>query len=237
MATKVINPVLTEDEKLLLSTLGNIMERLLHDPTKHNTSPEDKSVSIENNNKLSDIIENSNPEDDPGNGSSIQESSDNKIVLGKNGRRIIYNNELIQKLLDDGLTLKQITEKYNLNYQTFSMYVRNNGFNYNRRSRNKKNNAVSDSSSDTSSEVKTAVSDSTISNLSNPPNSTNHGNFVPKPISITPKKIDKNSQMYKGYIKCPVCKKMFYPASQHIYHDKRNNKVCSYSCARKSGGM
>lgn len=34
---------------------------------------------------------------------------------------------------------------------------------------------------------------------------------------------------------CPVCNKKFHPASSHIYKNKKDKKVCSYTCARKSG--
>lgn len=36
---------------------------------------------------------------------------------------------------------------------------------------------------------------------------------------------------------CPVCGKIFTPAPQHIYKNPKGVKVCSYTCARRSGGM
>lgn len=39
---------------------------------------------------------------------------------------------------------------------------------------------------------------------------------------------------YLRQVRCPVCKKMFYPAPLHVYHDSRGRAVCTWGCMVKS---
>ena len=41
----------------------------------------------------------------------------------------------------------------------------------------------------------------------------------------------KGSFDYLRAVQCPVCKKMFYPAPFHGYHDRRGRLVCTYPCS------
>ena len=62
-----------------------------------------------------------------------------------------------------------------------------------------------------------------------------HSSFYPKKRSQKPA---AKQIIYKDHSqKCPVCGKIFVPAPQHIYKNKKGIKVCSYTCARKCGGM
>lgn len=220
MATKVTNSSLTASEISFLESLGDIMESVLHSADKSNSS-----------NHLTKTDSKDNDPEEVSDSSQDHSLSEDKLILGKDGRRILYNDKLIQELLTNGLTIKDLSTKYNVNYYSLAMYIKNHNFTYHRRSR-KSNTTTKEDAVMPIVPDKPKTNNFSFSTPNKPitkPSNTGRYSCIPDDWRTDP--------AYKLYVECSICGKVFLPSSQHMYKDKKNNKVCSYSCARKAGTL
>lgn len=139
------------------------------------------------------------------------EDKSNDLVLGKNGRSYIFNRKAIKKLLDDGVSRKEIANQAGVNIMTMSRFINSMNLSGNQSSDNQSNDNI-----DIKSQKQLVDSEDTKKSIK--------GDII-------------SDSLKKGTKICPVCGKEFYPALQHVYKNSKGKKVCSYSCARKSGGM
>lgn len=148
----------------------------------------------------------------------IQES--HGIILGKKGKSYVFDEARVRKLIEeDELTVSYVAELAGINVITMRKYVQSLGISTSR----KKKTAVR------IEESSTAPAASSIPKK--------QWNWQPKEKSLNEIRDSLPKHLRAGEVVCPVCKKKFYPAPQHIYKNKKGAKVCSYTCARKSGGM
>lgn len=149
---------------------------------------------------------------------SVSDSATDQIVLGKRGKKYIFNHARIEDLyLNQNMNQTQLAGLAGVNILTMKKYLSESGL---------------------LDKKKTGVSDPEPS----PPPAATEERLSPK-WSWTPK--ERSLQEIRDSIpacyrkdnsrKCPVCGKVFSPAPQHIYKNKKGQKVCSYTCARKSG--
>jgi hypothetical protein len=142
------------------------------------------------------------------------------IIMGKQGRSYIFNKDKVEELfIGKGINQAKLAEMANVSVITMSKYLKESGL------LDKKKTGVRDPESSPT-----------------PPAAekkpTPKWNWTPKEKSLQELR-DSIPDIYKksNQHKCPVCGKLFSPAPQHIYKNPKGVKVCSYTCARKSGGM
>ena len=148
----------------------------------------------------------------------LADPATNQIVLGKCGKKYIFNHSRIEELyLNQNMSQAQLAELAGVNVITMRKYLSESGL----------------------AEKKTGVRSSEPK--STPPaakkkQSTLKWSWTPKEKSLQELR-DSIPDIYRKDTsrECPVCGKIFTPAPQHIYKNKKGQKVCSYTCARKSG--
>ena len=215
--------------------------------------PSDVEESVEDrNNELIEFEDTSYTEEvEDTNSSDSTESNDSNsnpviqidrssIIKSKNGRRYVLNLIELKTLVSEGISVAKIAKDTGLAYNTVKCSVDLIG--------DKTDNELIDimttqmNTKETRNRhipiPKQVTTKRSITNPSDDKMRHLKGNTY---MTETPTLRDSEKRALSSLVRdsrnCPICGKLFTPAPKHIYKDKYNQFVCSYSCARKAGTM
>lgn len=183
----------------------------------------------------SDDTESNNPS--PTSEIQIDRSS---IIKCKNGRRYVLNLIELKTLISEGISVAKIAKDTGLAYNTVKSSVDLIG--------DKTDNELIDimttqmnTKETRNRHISVPKHVTTKRSIINPSDDKMRHLKGTTYMTETPVLRDSEKRALSSLVRdsrnCPICGKLFTPAPKHIYKDKSNQFVCSYSCARKAGTM
>lgn len=226
----------SNEDSVINSSIKPDVEESVEDKNNELTEFEDTSYAEE--------VENINPSDsnesNDANPTPVIQIDRSSIIKGKNGRRYVLNLIELKTLVNKGISVAKIAKDTGLAYNTVKCSVDLIGdktykelidiMNTQMNTKETRNRHIPIPKQVATKRSITNPSDDKMRHL--------NGNTY---MTETPILRDSEKRTLSSLVRdsrnCPICGKLFTPAPKHIYKDKYNQFVCSYSCARKAGTM